>query len=297
MKIKSKAKIFLYFGYIGIILWPMAKTAKSGDEKEMNFLEHLEELRWHIFRSLVSVLFFSIIIFMCKNFIFEHIILAPKNKDFPTYQFFCNLSKFTCFTPPDFTIMPRELSEQFITHLKVSFLLGIVISFPYIFYEIWRFIKPGLYPNEKKAARGVVFVCSVPFIIGILVGYYMITPFAVSFLASYSIADEIISSPSLASYVNNITMFIIPAAIMFELPVLVYFLSRIGIMSPAFMRTYRKHAIVIILIFAAIITPPEPITQIMIGIPVLVLYELSISISKIAQKRYNSELETNADPE
>jgi len=185
--------------------------------------------------------------------------------------------------------MPRELGEQFFTHLKVSIWLGIIISFPYIFWEMWRFIKPGLYAKEQKAARGIVFVCSFLFLLGVLFGYYVISPFAITFLAGYSIATEVVSSPTLSSYVNYMTMFTVPTGIIFELPVVVYFLSRIGLVTPEFMKKYRRHAVIVILIFAAIITPPDVITQFLIGIPVFILYEISIHISRRAAKKYNSD--------
>jgi len=255
----------------------------------MSFLEHLEELRWHIIRALGSILFFGTVVFIFKEFVFDKIILAPKNNSFATYQFFCGLSDFTCFYPPEFTIMPRELGEEFLTHIKVSIWLGIIISFPYLFFEIWKFVKPGLYPNEKKAAKGIVFICSALFLLGVLLGYYVISPFAVSFLAGYTVSSEIISSPTLASYVNYMVMFTIPTGIIFELPVLVYFLSRIGILTPEFMRKYRRHAIIVILLFAAVITPPDVVTQFLIGIPVFILYELSINISKRASAKYLKE--------
>lgn len=268
----------------------MTDKKNEDNEKEMSFLEHLEELRWHIVRSLVAILVFGTIVFIFKGFVFDSIILAPKNKSFATYQFFCRLSEFTCFYPPEFTIMPRELGEQFFTHIKVSIWLGIIISFPYIFYEIWSFVKPGLYPTEQKAARGIVVICSLLFLSGVLFGYYIISPFAVSFLAGYNISTEIISSPSLSSYVNYMTMFTVPTGIIFELPILVYFLSRIGLVTPEFMRNYRRHAIVVILLFAAIITPPDVVTQFLIGVPVFILYEISIFISKRAVEKYHKEV-------
>ncbi len=261
---------------------------KAVEEKEMSFLDHLEELRWHIIRSLVSVVLFACIVFFFKDFVFNKIILGPKNPNFPTYRFICSLSDVLCFSPPEFKLLPRELGEQFFTHLKVSIWLGIIISFPYIFWEMWRFIKPGLYKNEQKAARGIVFVCSSLFLLGVLFGYYVISPFAVSFLAGYNISDEIISSPTLASYVNNVTMFTVPTGIIFELPIVIYFLSRIGLVTPDLMRNYRRHAVIMILLFAAVITPPDVVTQFLIGIPVFVLYELSILISKRAYKKYQS---------
>jgi len=268
----------------------MNELQQAEPEKEMSFLEHLEELRWHIIRSLVSVVFFAVIIFVFKEFVFDKIIFAPRRESFLTYQVLCKIADFICFKPPAFEIIPREFGEKFFTHLKISFWLGVVLSFPYIFWEVWRFIKPGLYKNEQKAARGMVLICSSLFLTGVLFGYFIISPFAIKFLAGYSLSDvEVISSSSLSSYVNYLTMFTVPAGIIFELPVVVYFLSRIGLLTPAFMRQYRRHAIVIILLFAAIITPPEVVTQILIGIPVLILYELSIYVSGRAVRKYHSD--------
>jgi sec-independent protein translocase protein TatC len=268
----------------------MTQEIEQAKEKEMSFLDHLEELRWHIIRSLLSVVVFAIAVFVFKEFVFDKIIFAPRRDSFLTYKVLCSLADFICFAPPDFQIIPREFGEKFFTHLKVSFWLGLVISFPYIFWEIWRFIKPGLYKNEQEAARGMVFICSSLFLLGVLFGYFIISPFAIKFLAGYSLSNvEVISSSSLASYVNYMTMFTVPAGIIFEMPVVVYFLSRIGLLTPSFMKKYRRHAIVVILLFAAIITPPEVVTQILIGIPVLILYEISIFISRRAHKKYHSD--------
>ena len=147
-------------------------------EKEMSFLEHLEELRWHIIRSLFAIVIFAIVVFLAKEFVFENIIFAPRHNDFLTYRVFCSISSITCFSPPEFLIIPREFGEKFFTHLKISFWLGFIISFPYIFWEFWKFVKPGLYSNEQKAARGIVFVCSLLFLLGVLFGYFIISPFA-----------------------------------------------------------------------------------------------------------------------
>jgi len=258
-------------------------------ENEMSFLDHLEELRWHIIRSLAAIIVCAIIVFLFKEFVFDKIIFAPRRDSFLTYRVICGISDFICFQPPQFEIIPREFGEKFFTHLKVSFWLGIIISFPYIFWEIWKFIRPGLYKNEQNAAKGVVFICSSLFMIGVLFGYFIISPFAIKFLAGYSLSSiEVISSSSLASYVNYMTMFTVPSGIIFELPIVVYFLSTVGLLTPEFMRKYRRHAIVVILLFSAIITPPEVVTQILIGIPVLVLYEISIFISARAKKKYDA---------
>ncbi len=267
----------------------MEKPVTTEANKEMSFLDHLEELRWHLFRSLMAIVVISTIVFLFKGFVFKNIILAPKNSSFFTYQFLCGLSETLCFSPPKFTIAPRELGEQFFTHLKVSVWLGLIVAFPYIFWEFWRFIKPGLYETETKAARGIVLSCSLLFLSGVLFGYYIISPFAITFLAGYSVDSQVVSSPSLSSYVNYLTVFTIPTGCLFELPIVVYFLSRIGLLSPAVMKRYRKHAVIVILIIASIITPPDIITQVLVGIPVYFLYELSIGVSRRAYAKYHKK--------
>ncbi len=267
----------------------MTDKSKSHTEKEMSFLEHLEELRWHIIRSIISIVLFAIVVFALKDFVFNKIIFAPRYADFWTYRFFCWISETTCFSPPDFKLLPREVGEQFFTHLKVSFWLGLIASFPYIMWEIWRFIKPGLYKSEQKAARGMVLICSLLFFSGVLFGYVVISPFAITFLVGYSVGADVISSPTLASYVNYMTMFTIPVGLVFELPIVVYFLSRIGLLTPEYMKRYRKHAIIIILILAAIITPPDVVTQFLIGIPIFILYEISIVVSRRTNEKHHKE--------
>ena len=265
----------------------------NSTEQEMSFLDHLEELRWHLIRGLGSIIFFAIFIFLAGDIVFNEIILAHKEKDFFTYQFICGLSETLCFFPEPFSIETRSLEEQFITHLKVSVLLAFVVAFPYIFWEMWRFIKPGLYDEEKKAARGIVLVCSLLFFTGVLFGYFVVAPFAVTFLSSYSVGS-VETTPILSSYVSLIAMITLPAGLIFELPIVVYFLSKVGIVTPEFMRTYRKHAFVIILILAAILTPPDVITQFLIGVPLYALYEASILISARVIKNQEKEESTTS---
>lgn len=264
--------------------------------KEMSFLDHLEELRWHIIRAAASICVFAIVVFLAKDFVFSKIIFAPKYPGFITYKLICDFSNFAglgdslCFYPPDFNFITPVFGELFIEHLKISVLLGIAISFPYIFWELWRFIKPGLYPKEQKAARGMVTVCSGLFLAGVLFGYYVISPFAITFLAGYQI-EGVIATPSLSSYINYMTMFTLPVGIVFEMPVVVYFLSKIGLVTPEFMKTYRRHAIVIILIVAGVITPPDVVTQLLVSMPLFVLYEVSIVISRRVVKKQEKEQE------
>lgn len=257
---------------------------KIQENKEMGFFDHLEELRWHIIRSLLAVLSIAIFFFAAKEFTFDTIIFGPKKADFPTYNFFCALSEATCFRPPELNLITRELGEQFFMHIKVSFWMGVIISFPYIFYEFWKFVSPGLYDHEKKAVRGVVFICSLLFSSGVLFGYFVIAPFAVTWLGGYSVGTEATNSPTLASYVNYLTMFTIPTGIMFELPLLAYFLGKIGLINSSYLINYRRHAIVLIFLVAAILTPPDVVTQILISIPILFLYEMSIYVLKRIEK-------------
>lgn len=260
------------------------KKLTAGGEDEMTFLEHLEALRWHLLRSATSILVFAVVAFLMKDFVFDQIIFGPRHPDFFSYKAICAFSQLIgigealCISPPEFMVQGVGFGELFVTHLKVSVFVGIVLAFPYIFWEVWRFIRPGLYEKEQQAARGFVFICSVLFSMGVFFGYFVISPFAVTFLAGYEI-EGAVAAPTLASYVNYMVMFTIPVGLVFELPIVVYFLSRIGILTPDFMRAYRRHALVVILLAAAIITPPDVVTQFMVGVPLYILYEISIFVS------------------
>lgn len=260
------------------------KEKQQEEETEMSFLDHLEALRWHVIRALIAIFAIAIVMFINKRFVFEDIIMAPKRDDFFTYQLFCKISEQMCFQPPSLEIINVGMAEQFIVSLKVCFFLGVIVAFPYVFWEIWRFVKPGLYENEKKVTRGVVLKCSLLFLTGISFGYFCISPFAINFLAGYDLGMDMEATSSLDSYVTYMTMFTIPTGIVFELPIVVYFLSKIGVVTPAFMKRYRRHAFIIILILAAVITPPDVITQFLIGVPVYILYEVSIGISEKVHK-------------
>lgn len=264
----------------------------------MTFFEHIEELRWHIMRSAVAILVVSIVVFAMKKFVFQFVILGPTTPDFITYQLFCKYLPDFCFYPENLQIITRDIQEQFISHLKVSVWLGFIVAFPYIFYEFWKFIKPGLYKAEIKAARGMVFVCSFLFLLGVSFGYFIISPLAITFLSSYSVSPEIANTTTLAALVSSMTMFTLPVGLVFEMPVIMYFLAKIGIVSSAFLKQYRRHAIVFIVILAAVITPPDAITQMIIAIPLYALYEVSIIVTKRidnerAEKERLEELESN----
>lgn len=259
----------------------------KAEEKEMSFLDHLEELRWHLIRSAAAILIIAIAVFLCEKQV-TAILFGPKHEYFLTYRIFCKYFNTFC-TVPQFDIIQRDLGEEFFVHLKSSVWIGLMIAFPYVFYEMWRFVKPGLYPNERKAARGIVAVCSLLFFTGVLFGYFIIAPFAISFLANYRFGEDVISTTTLSSYVSYLTMITLPTGIIFELPIVAFFLGKIGILTASIMKRYRKHAAVIIFIAAAIITPPDVITQFLIAIPLLILYEISIYIVKRQEKKEAEE--------
>lgn len=261
---------------------------KSENEDELGFFDHLEILRWHIIRSLVSIIVFAVIFFIAKDFTFKTIVFGPKKPDFITYQLMCKLAPSVCVTPPELNLITRELGEQIYVQMSVSFWMGLICSFPYIFWEFWRFVKPGLYPNERKSIGGIVFYCSFLFFLGVSFGYFVIAPFGITWLGSYTVGTEAVNSPTLASYVGYLTMFTIPTGIIFELPIIAYFLGKIGIISSSFLAKFRRQAVLIIFIVAAIVTPPDVVTQILIGIPLLLLYEVSILVLKRLEKNNTS---------
>ncbi len=264
--------------------------SQKDPNKEMNFLDHLEALRWHIVRSAVVIFVLAIIAFLNKEIIFDGIILAPKNKDFATYKALCYLSqRFNvdmCFDQINFTVINLDISGQFTTHMWIAFMSGFILAFPYFIWELWRFIKPALSSRELGVSRGVVFFTSLLFILGLLFGYYVITPLSINFLGNYQVSAEVHNTISLDSYINIVTVMSLSTGLVFELPMIVYFLSKIGIITPQFMRTYRKHAMVVNLILAAVITPsPDVTSQMLVAIPLFLLYEISIYVSAMVQKR------------
>ena len=275
----------------------MIKKLSAGDQPtpegkgaEMSFFDHLDELRKVIFRSLVAIIIIASMVYLSSRFIFEEIIFGPLSKDFITFRLFCEHLGM-CFESTNIALKTNQLTEAFFVDLKVSFYIGVIASFPYIFYQLWGFIKPGLYDTEQKVTKGVVFVCSMLFFTGVAIGYFILSPFAIKFLGNYVVASIIANEVTLSSYVASMTMFIIPSGVMFQLPLVVYFLAKLGLITPTFMRNYRKHAFVTILILAAILTPPDILTQFMIGVPIYGLYELSIFIAARETKKREKSLD------
>ena len=264
--------------------------AESGvDETEMSFLDHLEELRWHLVRAIIAIFVVGVVLFIFHDWFFDTVLFGPRDPNFPTYQLFCAVGEQFCFTPPEFGMQAVGFAETFVLSIKVCFIMGFVVAFPYVFYQIWSFVAPGLYEEEKKATSGVVFVCSFLFMLGVLFGYFVIAPFAINFLMGYELPG-VTNIPTVTSYVNYMVMFTLPAGMIFELPIVVYFLAKLGLITAAFMRQYRRHAFILILVLSALVTPPDVVTQFLIGIPLYFLYEISIFIARRMERKREAEL-------
>ncbi len=274
-------------------LWDKGKKG----EKEMSFLEHLEELRWHIIRSIIAIIIMMILAFIFKNIIFDSVILAPRSPEFITARLLCQLGEYLntdalCINRQQWTLININMSGQLTTHIIVSLVAGLILAFPVVLWEFWQFFKPALKANEARYAQGAVFAASMLFFLGVAFGYFMLAPLSIHFLSSYEISPDVVNQINIRSYIGTITSICLATGVVFELPIIAFFLTKIGIVTPAFMRKYRKHAIVVIFILAAIITPPDVFSQTLVAIPLLLLYEISILIS--ARVMRQKEKDTNA---
>lgn len=278
----------------------MAETVTSKKNKnqqqekaEMSFWDHLDALRGHLFRSAIAILVFFIVAFVNRTFIFDQVILAPKEPNFFTNRMLCKLGELTgiegmCLGDFKLEIVNLNLSGQFTTHMAISFFAALVLAIPYIIWEFWRFLKPALYEKELRYSKGAVLVMSILFIAGVLFSYFLIVPLTINFFGSYHVSETVANQISLTSYISTFLSVTLWMGIIFELPVLIFFLARIGIVTPAFLKKIRKYMIVVILTIAAIITPPDVISQVLVSIPLFGLYELSIWI---AGKTYKEQSE------
>ena len=265
-------------------------------DKEMSFLEHLEELRWHIIRSVVAVIVLMVIAFTLRNIIFDIIILGPRNPDFITSRLLCKLGELVnsdvlCINQRPANLINIHMAGQLTTHVTVSLFTGLILAFPVILWEFWKFFKPALKPNETKYTRGAVLVSSLLFFTGVLFGYFMIAPLSIHFLTTYEVSSEVVNQINIRSYIGNVTSVCFATGLMFELPVVVFALTKIGVVTPKFMRTYRRHAIVVIMIVSSIITPPDVFSLILVTIPLLILYEVSILISARVMRQREKDRE------
>lgn len=270
------------------------KPVIQQDEAEMGFMDHVELLRWHIIRSVIAILIVSTFIFAYIDWFFDTIIMGPLRNDFWTYDTLCSwshqlgLGEALCMPYPSIKMQVTTFASQFMSSITISLMCGFIIAFPYVFYEFWRFIKPALSEKELKKSRGAIFWVTFFFLLGISFGYFLLAPFTFSFLSNYKLGaiQAIQTIPTLDDYLDNMTNILLGTGISFELPVISYVLSSIGILGPNFLRKYRRYAIVIILTVAAIITPsPDWISQAIVAIPLYTLYELSIMISARVAKR------------
>jgi sec-independent protein translocase protein TatC len=267
----------------------MATAQKNPNE--MSFLDHLEELRWHLIRSTIAIVLIGIVAFLMKDFIFDTIIFGPKKMSFPTYRFFCDiatrigLESAFCADELPFTIQNRTMAGQFSAHIWTSIWAGFIVGFPYVLYEMWKFISPGLYEKERKYSRGFILIASLLFFMGVLFGYYVVAPLSINFLGTYQVSKEVLNEIDISSFISTVRASVIACGIMFELPIIIFFLTKVGLVTPETLRKYRKIALVIVLIVSAVITPPDVASQIIVAVPVLVLYQVSIYISSVVLKR------------
>jgi sec-independent protein translocase protein TatC len=269
------------------------------EEGEMSFLEHLEVLRWHLVRSVASIFVFAATAFIAKSFIFDTLLLGPKKADFWTYRMLCRasekfgLSDMLCITDIPFELINISMAGQFTTHIVVSIIVGFIAAFPYIIFEVWRFIRPGLHKTEQKYATGMVFYTSMLFALGVSFGYYIIAPLSVNFLGGYHVSDMVTNQIDLNSYFSTISTLVLASGLVFELPIFMYFLTKIGVVTPDSLRQYRRHAVVGVLVLAAVITPPDVSSQVLVFFPLMLLYEVSIWVSALVlrnQAKANNDI-------
>ncbi|HBS87251.1 MAG: twin arginine-targeting protein translocase TatC [Bacteroidetes bacterium GWF2_38_335] len=268
--------------------------ANSGSEKsEMTFFDHLDALRKNLVRIVLAILIFTILAFIFKDIIFDDIIFGPKDPDFPTNQWFCSLGLYMdipelCINKLSFNTINTDLSGQFRLHLMVSLIAGLILAFPYLIWELWRFIKPALKQKEIEKFKGFISFASILFFIGIFFGYFIISPLTINFLFNYEASSQITNLIDIDSYLTTIITLVLVSGLIFELPVLIFLLSNLGVLTPEFLRKYRRHSIVVIFIVAAIITPPDVFSQVLVGLPLVGLYEFGIGISARVQRKRNS---------
>lgn len=274
----------------------MAKKVKK-NPNEMSFLDHLEDLRWLLVRSTIAVLVAATVVFFISDFIFDTVLFGPTKPEFITYRVFCQLSSAIgidtiCVDSINFIIQNTSMEGQITILIWTCITGGFILAFPYILWELWKFISPALYEKERKNAKLFIFIASILFFIGVLFGYYIIIPMSVNFFASFTVSSVIKNEFNLESYIGMLKTSIIACGLFFEMPIIIYFLTRLGIVTAEFLRKYRKYAIVLVLIVAAIITPPDVVSQVIVAIPMLIIYEGSIFISAAVGKKKLAENKT-----
>jgi sec-independent protein translocase protein TatC len=269
--------------------------ANNSEKAEMSFFDHLEDLRWHLIRSAIAIAVVSVFGFIYTKEILDNVIFGPTNAGFPSYGLLCKfghllrLGDKLCITPVKVEFQNFKMAGQVMLQFKLAFIIGVVVAFPYIFWEFWRFVKPALKEKELRGARGIIFWVSFQFFLGIAFAYFLMAPFTINFLAGYTVTDKAVNQFFIDDYFSLMTQIVLGMGVLFELPILVYFLTKIGLLTPDFMRAYRRHAVVVILVLAAVITPPDVVDQLLVFTPLYLLYEISIFISKRALKQMDEK--------
>ena len=254
------------------------------DQSNMSFLNHLEELRWRLVKCAIAILIFAIAIWVCHQLIMDHLFLVMLKSDFITFQIFCKYLG-VCVENAPVQMQSTTVSGQFSYAILMSLMGGVVLAFPFIVFQLWKFVQPGLKGNEKKGIKGIVFYISLLFFLGILFGYFVVAPLSVMFFGTFTMSPNIENNFTINSYMSLILSAIFYCGLFFLLPIVSYFLTKIGLFGSGFLKKYRKHALVVILILSAIITPPDVFSQIVVTIPVYLLYEISILVAKRIEKK------------
>lgn len=272
------------------------KRQKDADTVEMSFIDHLEELRWHVIRSVIAVLIGAVIVFIYSDFVVNDVLFAPTRSDFISSRWLCRFGHFIgigdtlCFQQVDAKFLETTMTGQFIASFTLAFIGGFIIAFPYVFWEFWKFVKPALSEKELKKTRGVIFWVSLLFFTGVAFGYFILTPFMVNFYFNYKLSPQIQIMPSFSDYLENLIYTTVGIGVLFQMPLLVAVLARIGIVTGQFLRKYRRHAFVVILIAAAIITPStDPFSLTIVTIPLYLLFEASIVIASRINRQQQEE--------
>lgn len=257
----------------------------EAEPKEMSFWDHLDELRVRLIRSFLAVMAMAIVAFINRQVVFDRIILGPSKSDFITNRWLCRLGEFLgiddlCFSELNIQIININMSGQFLVHLYTSAIGGVVLAFPFIVYQFWGFVRPALYPGEQKKSQRAIFFSSLLFLTGLLFGYFLIVPLTINFLGTYQVSSAVSNQIALNSFISTVVSVSFAVGIVFQLPLLIYFLAKAGLASPDYLRRNRKYMLVILLIISAVITPPDIFSQIMVCLPLIGLYEISIGIAK-----------------
>jgi sec-independent protein translocase protein TatC len=271
------------------------KRSASDSKAEMSFIEHIDELRKHLFRSVIAIVIGAIVMAYFNNYVVKRVLMGPTHADFATYVYLCKLGQHLsmgdklCLTEIHVKMQSNVVAGQFNVYLNIILIGGFIIAFPYVFLQFWKFIKPALKKNELRGTRGVIFWVSLLFFIGVLFGYFFIAPYTINFFANFSLDDNIENIWTIGSYFNTIVPLILGSGLAFQLPLVIYFLAKIGVVGSSFLRKYRKYAVLIIVIAVSIITPPDMLSTIICSIPLLLLYEVSIFLCVGVEKKQKKE--------